>query len=86
MTQARGGKPIRASEVGEYVFCARAWWLRREGVEPARGADARAAGAAWHTAHGRALTRARRLRAAAVISASLALLLICLLAFLWLRP
>ena len=25
---------LRASEVGEYVYCARAWWLRRNGVVP----------------------------------------------------
>lgn len=26
---------IRASEISEYTFCARAWWLRRvEGMEP----------------------------------------------------
>lgn len=50
---------IRASEVGEYVFCARAWWLRRvQGVEPA-GQERRAAGTARHRAHGRTLALSR---------------------------
>ena len=44
---------IRASEVGEYVFCARAWWLRRVlKLEPA-GVERRARGTALHARHGR---------------------------------
>jgi CRISPR/Cas system-associated exonuclease Cas4 (RecB family) len=43
---------IRASEVNEYLFCARAWWLRRvAGLEPA-GHQRRAAGEVLHTRHG----------------------------------
>lgn len=46
---------IRASEVGEYVYCARAWWLRRVmGEEPA-GRERREAGAAMHARHGLAV-------------------------------
>lgn len=44
---------IRASEVGEYVYCARAWWLRRvAGLQP-EGQALRAMGSARHAAHGR---------------------------------
>jgi CRISPR/Cas system-associated exonuclease Cas4 (RecB family) len=43
---------IRASEIGEYVYCARAWWLRRvAGVEPA-GREHREQGTRLHTRHG----------------------------------
>ncbi|NJN16042.1 MAG: hypothetical protein HC822_07035 [Oscillochloris sp.] len=48
-------KTIRASEVGEYVYCARAWWLRRvAGFEP-EGAERRELGTALHVRHGRAV-------------------------------
>lgn len=44
---------IRASEIGEYVYCARAWWLRRvAGLEPA-GRERRERGTALHRRHGR---------------------------------
>jgi len=46
---------IRASEVGQYVYCARAWWLQRvQGYEPQ---DRRPleAGLALHRQHGRAV-------------------------------
>lgn len=34
--------PIQAHEIGEYVFCARAWWHRRQGHPSTRGEDRRA--------------------------------------------
>jgi CRISPR/Cas system-associated exonuclease Cas4 (RecB family) len=47
---------IRASEVGEYVFCARAWWLRRVVGEEPEGQERREAGLALHAAHGRTVS------------------------------
>lgn len=75
---------VRASALGEYVFCARAWWLRREGVRPTRGGEARAAGTRWHESHGRSVARARRLRLVAKVCAGLALALALCLFSLWL--
>lgn len=43
---------IRASEVGEYVYCARSWWLRRVvGLEPSPH-QRRAIGTLRHIRHG----------------------------------
>lgn len=76
-------KYIRASEVGEYVFCARAWRLRFDGYEPTSGAGAREAGEKWHRKHGRTVRRARRARRLAVYSSFLALALGVFIFLLW---
>ena len=65
------GKYLRASEVAGYVYCARAWRLRIEGHEPVSGQAQRAAGEAWHQAHGRTVARAHRLRLLAFIAFTL---------------
>ena len=68
---------IRASEVGEFVYCARAWWLRRAaGLEPA-GRERREHGSLLHQRHGRAVAGSRALLMLAVILAlgALALML-----------
>jgi len=66
---------LRASEIGEYVFCHRAWWLDRVmGVESANREQMQA-GAARHVAHGRAVQRAAWLRRAAFAFLMLAVLL-----------
>jgi CRISPR/Cas system-associated exonuclease Cas4 (RecB family) len=46
---------IRVSEIGEYAYCARAWWLRRvAGLEPT-GHERRELGVVMHQRHGRAV-------------------------------
>lgn len=76
-------KFIRASEVGEYIFCARAWWLKTEGHEPTFGHEAREAGERWHRRHGRVVAMARRLKKLAAYSAFFAIILGVLLLLLW---
>jgi CRISPR/Cas system-associated exonuclease Cas4 (RecB family) len=69
---------IRASEVGEYVYCARAWWLRRvAGLEPA-GRERRELGTALHRRHGRAVAGSRALVMLGIALALAAALLILL--------
>lgn len=77
---------LSASEVGDYVFCARAWWLRAQGHEATRLQAARDAGTEWHLAHGRTVASARRLRlAATILLLTAALCALLLLLYLVLR-
>jgi len=67
---------IRASEIGEYVYCARAWWLRRvAGLEP-DGHERRERGTLLHRRHGRAVAGSRALLALAIALLVAALALI----------
>ncbi len=66
---------LRASEIGEYIFCHRAWWLHRvQGIESANRAQM-AHGTGAHAAHGRTLQRAEWLRRAALALLALAFVL-----------
>lgn len=47
-------KTIRASDIGTYQYCRRAWWYRINGHEPANQAEL-AAGTELHRKHGRAV-------------------------------
>lgn len=66
---------IRASEVGQYTYCARAWWLRWvQGAAPTNVA-ALESGRQVHHRHGRTVASAYRQQRLALILAVLALLL-----------
>jgi hypothetical protein len=57
---------LRASEIGEYVFCHRAWWLDRvQGLESANTGQMQA-GTVRHVEHGRAVRGANLMQRAAV--------------------
>ncbi len=67
---------IRASEIGEYVYCARAWWLRRvAGLEP-EGRERREYGTMLHRRHDRSVAMSRLLMIVAALLGALALALL----------
>lgn len=53
---------IRASEIGQYIFCARAWWLGAVEGLPSAHREKMDAGESAHHRHG------RRVRAAILLS------------------
>jgi CRISPR/Cas system-associated exonuclease Cas4 (RecB family) len=69
---------IRASAVGEYVFCHRAWWYRYVQGEAPRNLGALQAGTRAHVRHGRLVTAALLLRALAVLLALAAIVALVL--------
>ena len=66
---------IKASEIGEYLYCQRAWWYRMQGAQSAN-ARALEAGTLAHVRHGRGLRSVFWLRLAAFGLVVLALLLL----------
>jgi hypothetical protein len=44
-------RTIRASEIGSFIFCQRAWWYQRQGVEPINRAEM-SAGSQYHEEQG----------------------------------
>jgi hypothetical protein len=68
-------KTIRASEVGAYLFCARAWAYRRQGLEPTNQAEM-LAGTELHRLHGRRVLASRLTRMLAVFLLLAALVLL----------
>ncbi len=66
---------LRASEIGEYVYCHRAWWLHHvQGIASAHR-DEMHAGVARHQAHGRAVQRTLALQRATFVLGTGAILL-----------
>ena len=76
---------IRASELGQYAYCARAWWLGRVlGYRPTN-LERLAVGEAAHVRHGQEVVSSRRLQRWAYVLLALALLAGALLLVLALR-
>ena len=72
---------IRASEVGQYLFCARAWWLGAVEERPSANVEEMEAGDKVHRRHGRQVRSSVMLSrlaylilALAVMAAAIALL------------
>ncbi len=68
-------RTIRASEIGTYLYCKRAWSYQREGRETQNLAEM-AAGTEYHHQHGKALFRTLLLRSAAWLFLIAALVLV----------
>ncbi|HEY3289155.1 MAG TPA: hypothetical protein VGK87_03415 [Anaerolineae bacterium] len=72
----RSGRVIRASEIGQYAYCARAWWLSSVKGVPSINTREMAQGEATHQRHGRLVWTAAVLRLAALVLAAVAVLLV----------
>jgi len=68
-------RTIRASELGAYLYCQRAWWYQLQGLEPENRAELER-GAGFHRRHGQRVLAARLAAAAGwvLLLAALALL------------
>lgn len=51
---------IKASEIAEYMFCNRAWWLSRVSGRKSNHVRQMAQGTSFHEAHGRLVRRAHQ--------------------------
>lgn len=60
-------RTIRASEVGSFLYCQRAWWYQRKEV-PSENISEMATGTEIHYQHGRSVMMAGCLRTLAVVS------------------
>jgi CRISPR/Cas system-associated exonuclease Cas4 (RecB family) len=72
-------KTIRASEIGTYIYCQRAWWFHKSGYESQNQSEM-ATGAELHEQHGRVVlaTGCMRTLAYGLLLSALVLLVIAL--------
>lgn len=68
-------RTIRASEIGSFLYCQRAWWYQKNGYIPQNQADLDA-GLERHVRHGRKVLGAERLRLLAYALLLMALVLL----------
>ncbi|UYN88862.1 MAG: hypothetical protein KIT08_07080 [Anaerolineales bacterium] len=68
---------IKASDIGEYLYCQRAWWLRLQGAASANVQEL-AEGTRQHARHGRGWQLAGTLRVLAIGLAVVAMILLVL--------
>ncbi len=78
-------RTIRASEIGAYLYCRRAWWYRLQGVEP-ENREALGEGTAYHLRHGKEVWLASLIRLAGWIFLAGALVLLVAGLTLYLLP
>ena len=66
---------IRSSDIGNYLYCRRAWWYRRQGFESENQAEL-ASGTELHRKHGRKVLAAGLMRTLGFLLLLLALVLL----------
>jgi CRISPR/Cas system-associated exonuclease Cas4 (RecB family) len=82
MRQPHRESYIRASDIGTYVYCRRAWWLKRVAGFKAEDGGRLVAGEQAHALHGRRLRRSRLTKRFALFMFLLATILLALAFFL----
>jgi hypothetical protein len=70
--------PIRASEIGTFLFCRRAWWYQSQGLESQNQREL-AGGSAFHVEHGRKVLAAGLLRLAGWVVLAVGLITLAIL-------
>jgi CRISPR/Cas system-associated exonuclease Cas4 (RecB family) len=68
-------RTIKASEIGSYLYCQRAWWYQKRG-EPSENQAAMLAGSELHYQHGRAVLQSSCLTILAYALIGLAIILL----------
>ncbi|MCI0391325.1 MAG: hypothetical protein MOB07_21495 [Acidobacteria bacterium] len=81
MSQINRRLIINASEVGEFIYCAKAWYLRRCGAVPQ--GPRLDEGTSYHHKHGATVSRASRLRKTGSRLSLIGLFLLIALALIW---
>lgn len=66
---------IRSSDIGNYLYCRRAWWYRKQGV-PSENQAEMAAGTEIHRQHGRRVIASGLTRSLGLILLFAALILL----------
>ena len=66
---------IRSSDIGTYLYCNRAWWYKKQGVESVNQAEL-AAGTELHAKHGRQVLASSITRTVGLILLMIALVML----------
>lgn len=66
---------IRSSDIGSYLYCRRAWWYRKQGVQSENQAEL-AAGTELHKKHGRQVIASSLTRTVGFVLLMIAIILV----------
>ena len=66
---------IRSSDIGTYLYCHRAWWYKKQGIESANQTEL-AAGTELHVKHGRQVLASGITRVVGLILLMIALVML----------